>query len=156
MNNNDIVRYTEEGPIYTYVPEGYVIYNPSGEKKHGPLNPYFPGEKLPGNGILIDDVEWVLQDYDSWYATYGELAIRKPGEELTEQEEEKRIQEAKRKLNQFLEQEKSKEEQESDIEISFEDEEEQQPEESEDEPDKVEEEEEEEQEKQEKEVIGDQ
>ena len=156
MNNNDTVRYTEEGPIYTFVPDGYVIYNPSGEKKHGPLNPYFPGEKLPGNGILIDDVEWVLQDYDSWYATYGELAIRKPGEELTEQEEEKRIEEAKRKLNQLLEQEKSKEEQEGDIEISFEDEEEQQLEESEKEPDKVEEEEEEEQEKQEKEVIEEQ
>jgi hypothetical protein len=144
MNKNDNVRYTEEGPIYTYVPDGYVIYNPSGEKKHGPLNPYFPGEKLPGNGILIDDVEWVLQDYDSWYATYGELAIRKPGEELTEQEEEKRIEEAKRKLNQLLEQEKGKEEQESDIEISFEDEEEQQIEESEEEPDEVEEKEEEE------------
>ncbi len=120
MKDNDIVRYTEEGPIYTYVPEGYVIYNPSGEKKHGPLNPYFSGEKLPGNGILIDDVEWVLQDYDSWYATYGELAIRKPGEKLTEQEEEKRIEEAKRKLNQLLEQGKGKKEQESDIEIGFE------------------------------------
>jgi hypothetical protein len=152
MKNNSEVRYTEEGPIYTYVPDGYVIYNPSGEKKHGPLNPYFSGEKLPGNGILIDDVEWVLQDYDSWYATYGELAIRKPGEELTEQEEEKRIEEAKRKLNQLLEQEERKEEQESDIEISFEDEEEQQMEESEEEPDKLEEkEEEEEQEKQEEE-----
>jgi len=151
MNNNDNVRYTEEGPIYTYVPDGYVIYNPSGEKKHGPLNPYFPGEKLPGNGILIDDVEWVLQDYDSWYATYGELAIRKPGEELTEQEEEKRIEEAKRKLNQLLEQGKGKEEQESDIEISFEDGEEQQIEESEEELDEVEEKEGEKLEEQEKE-----
>jgi len=157
MNNKDIVRYTEKGPIYTYVPDGYVIYNPSGEKKHGPLNPYFPGEKLPGNGILIDDVEWVLQDYDSWYATYGELAIRKPGEELTEQEEEKRIKEAERKLNQLLEQEKSKEDQESDIEISFEDEEEQQLEEPEEETDKLEDkEEEEEQEKQEEEVVKEQ
>jgi hypothetical protein len=146
MNNNDNVRYTEEGPIYTYVPDGYVIYNPSGEKKHGPLNPYFPGEKLPGNGILIDDVEWVLQDYDSWYATYGELAIRKPGEELNEQEEEKRIEEAKRKLGQILEQEENKEEQESDIEISFEDEEEQQLEETKEEPDKSEEKEEREEE----------
>jgi hypothetical protein len=142
MNNKDEVRYTEEGPIYTYVPDGYVIYNPSGEKKHGPLNPYFPGEKLPGNGILIDDVEWVLQDYDSWYATYGELAIRKPGEELTEQEEEKRIEEAKRKLGQILEQKESKEEQESDIEISFEDEEEQQLEKTKEKPDKSEEKEE--------------
>jgi hypothetical protein len=124
-NNNDIVRYTDEGPIYTYVPEGYVIYNPSGEKKHGPLNPYFPGEKLPGNGILIDDIEWVLQDYDSWHASYGNLAIRKPGEELTEQEEEQRLEEAKRKLRQLLEQEKGEEEQEIDIEINFEDEDEQ-------------------------------
>jgi len=151
MNNNDNVRYTEEGPIYTYVPDGYVIYNPSGEKKHGPLNPYFPGERLPGNGILIDDVEWVLQDYDSWRATYGELAIRKPGEELSEQEEEKRIEEAKRKLSQLLEQEKVKAEQESGVEIGFEDEEGQQIEELEKEPDEVEEREEEEPKEQEKE-----
>jgi hypothetical protein len=152
MNNKDTVRYTEEGPIYTYVPDGYVIYNPSGEKKHGPLNPYFPGERLPGNGILIDDVEWVLQDYDSWYATYGELAIRKPGEKLTEQEEEKRIEEAKRKLNQLLEKGERKEEQESDIEISFEDEEA-----PEEEPDELKEEEKKEkQEKQEKEVVEEQ
>jgi hypothetical protein len=149
MNNNDEVRYTEEGPIYTHVPDGYVIYNPSGEKKHGPLNPYFPGEKLPGNGILIDDVEWVLQDYDSWYATYGNLAIREPGEELTEQEEEERIEEAKRKLNQFLEQEEGKEKQESDVEISFGDEEEQQLEESKEEIEDLKEEEEPKQEDQE-------
>jgi hypothetical protein len=156
MNNNDEVRYTEEGPIYTHVPDGYVIYNPSGEKKHGPLNPYFPGEKLPGNGILIDDVEWVLQDYESWYATYGNLAIRKPGEELTEQEEEERIEGAKRKLNQLLEQEK--EEQQSDIEINLGDEEEQQLKESEEESDKLKEEEKEEEqeevEEEEAEEIG--